>query len=1099
MSSQLIKMEMTEGRIPSTPSEYSGSSHSADESVDQLADSDGDISDGAESENRMELSDAPALRAEGKESQGRIQSEDADAALADSPPSSPLRCQYQSVSEIIYTPESAIHEGIAMVKALAASLRTLVVENKARKDIWRKEVEALTSQDPPATLIAVCGATGVGKSSILNAILRTNIIPTSCSQACTSVVTEISYHDEATIIGEVDFLTEDEWKGEISVLLSDLVGEHGVATRRPVDTKSPSGIAWHKIQAVYPQVKFEELVHMTVDGVMALDKRVTRILGTTKELASDSAEGFSQMIREYIDSSYQSPEQKSSSSKVRIRPPAFWPLIRQVHVLCNAEALSTGAVLVDLPGIGDANAARNLIAKDYMKKANCVWILAPIVRAVDDKIARDLLGEAFKLQLMINVETSDKVAECISGYDDHSVTFIATKCDDIACAEVIRALNLRHNPRFQAIEDRITELNATLEDLQGTQCSCKILTIACNHEVERLESEIALLDSQIEALQSADTKSTHATPDRDQFLPREGSSKRKLGAAETEQPSKRQKQSDNHVTNPDGMVMNFERSSEVEVATAAPSDREASPPSIDGDALEQRRMEYERAHQKALAKAWNMSKKSRTLEVQQQDVETELGLARKERYAFCSLERSEHSRGIIVEDFRAGLRELEATTPDGENESKDYSSVNLPVFTCSSRDFLRLTNQTDDDKGTACFCNVEDTGIPALQKWCHRLTIASRERTARSFITRLLAFANSIQTYARGVGNVTAEDRAALRSKWESAGGNNTGLSHCELRYSYTLDKKFSAGSGIAVRLSQEFSGLVDVCVRDLKTQLRAGLLQKCKNGAAKAAKKAVETVDKIASGMAWNTYRATLARDGVFHIDLNTDLAEPFTKAIARSWNSQFRNLSFRPLEDEILNHIAALLQEVQESATIGVQDRAKILSDGCLEEARVVVKHCIHKVKSRVLDHQKGISRTMASHIRKQLREGYRRAMAECGTGGGSAQRRKALFREFVDQNKDMIFRQGFDVVMRNVEQAVKSVANALDDSLEGLAQKVEVNFSTIWEVYQDDPTQIRARKHVADVATHACEQLRMWLDAARLKNEKDKVEYDASCMAH
>lgn len=36
-------------------------------------------------------------------------------------------------------------------------------------------------------------------------------------------------------------------------------------------------------------------------------------------------------------------------------------------------------------------------------------------------------------------------------------------------------------------------------------------------------------------------------------------------------------------------------------------------------------------------------------------------------------------------------------------------------------------------------------------------------------------------------------------------------------------------------------------------------------------------------------------------------------------------------------------------------------------------------------------------------------------------------------------MIFRQGFDVVMRNVEQAVKSVANALDDSLEGLAQKV------------------------------------------------------------
>lgn len=137
---------------------------------------------------------------------------------------------------------------------------------------------------------------------------------------------------------------------------------------------------------------------------------VIRTLGTTKELVSDSAEGFSQMIREYIDSSYQPPEQKSSGSKIHVRPPAFWPLIRQVHVMCNAEALSTGAVLVDLPGgfhrpnmclelhkglthifnagIGDANAARNLIAKNYMRDANCVWILAPIVRAVDDKIAR---------------------------------------------------------------------------------------------------------------------------------------------------------------------------------------------------------------------------------------------------------------------------------------------------------------------------------------------------------------------------------------------------------------------------------------------------------------------------------------------------------------------------------------------------------------------------------------------------------------------------------------------------------------------------------------------------------------------------------------
>jgi hypothetical protein len=59
-------------------------------------------------------------------------------------------------------------------------------------------------------------------------------------------------------------------------------------------------------------------------------------------------------------------EQKNESKKED--PPALWPLIRQVRVWCSSSALSTGAILVDLPGIADANMARNNIAKAYMKK-----------------------------------------------------------------------------------------------------------------------------------------------------------------------------------------------------------------------------------------------------------------------------------------------------------------------------------------------------------------------------------------------------------------------------------------------------------------------------------------------------------------------------------------------------------------------------------------------------------------------------------------------------------------------------------------------------------------------------------------------------------
>jgi hypothetical protein len=99
-----------------------------------------------------------------------------------------------------------------------------------------------------------------------------------------------------------------------------------------------------------------------------------------------------------------------------------------------------------LVGVADANAARNNIAKDYMKKAACIWILAPITRAVDDKTARDLLGDAFKLQLMMD-----------GNYDAHTITFIASKCDDISCSEVIRALQLEDDPTLEEIEDQILE------------------------------------------------------------------------------------------------------------------------------------------------------------------------------------------------------------------------------------------------------------------------------------------------------------------------------------------------------------------------------------------------------------------------------------------------------------------------------------------------------------------------------------------------------------------------------------------------------------------------------------------------------------------
>lgn len=77
----------------------------------------------------------------------------------------------------------------------------------------------------------------------------------------------------------------------------------------------------------------------------------------------------------------------------------------------------------------------------------------------------------------------------------------------------------------------------------------------------------------------------------------------------------------------------------------------------------------------------------------------------------------------------------------------DYAAIDLPTFTVSSRDYIRVTGQVDGDGEPTCFSDKVDTGIPAVQDWCRQLTIKSRERTARSFLQHLITFLNSVQSY----------------------------------------------------------------------------------------------------------------------------------------------------------------------------------------------------------------------------------------------------------------------------------------------------------------------------------------------------------------
>ena len=108
----------------------------------------------------------------------------------------------------------------------------------------------------PGVHIVVCGNTGAGKSTLLNALLgETAVLPTNGMRACTACLIEMAYdetdaRDAPRYRGEVEFLTEAEWKREMEDLLDDLTNNDGPNAGRvnlSVNEDAPSYSSWCKL------------------------------------------------------------------------------------------------------------------------------------------------------------------------------------------------------------------------------------------------------------------------------------------------------------------------------------------------------------------------------------------------------------------------------------------------------------------------------------------------------------------------------------------------------------------------------------------------------------------------------------------------------------------------------------------------------------------------------------------------------------------------------------------------------------------------------------------------------------------------------------
>lgn len=224
------------------------------------------------------------------------------------------------------------------------------------------------------TIIGVVGNTGAGKSSVINAMLdEERLVPTNCMRACTAVVTEISWNDEErTYRAEIEFITLEDWRKDLEILFNDLLDTNGNVSKDSATEDSDAGVAYAKIKAVYPQMTKEDMANSSIDTML---RGVSNLLGTTRKINETESSRFYTQLQFYVDSKEKTAKEKKDKKKER-REREFWPLIRVVRIFVKSAALSTGAVIVDLPGVHDSNAARAAVAEGYMKRCTGLWIVA---------------------------------------------------------------------------------------------------------------------------------------------------------------------------------------------------------------------------------------------------------------------------------------------------------------------------------------------------------------------------------------------------------------------------------------------------------------------------------------------------------------------------------------------------------------------------------------------------------------------------------------------------------------------------------------------------------------------------------------------------
>jgi energy-coupling factor transporter ATP-binding protein EcfA2 len=313
------------------------------------------------------------------------------------------------------------------------------------------------SKQSPEVAVSLVGDTGVGKSTLLNALIGARVLPVSNMRACTAAITEVGYYP-GMYRAQIEFVSRESWQREIDLLLGDWQDVNASAG------EDANGDPWadmsravrDRLWAVYKPADDADPKDFNPLDLVEPPEITTALDVGMAELQATDLNTFRKEVAQYLESRHR-----------------FWPIVKRVSVQGPFQALRDGAKVIDLPGINDPNEAREEVTRLHLKTCRFVWMVFNIKRALTKATINLFQSDDFVRQVVMDGRTN-------------AMTFVGTASDDVdqesgieefglsedaSVAEVIAARNtaVRGVIREQ-LEEVVSRLaSAAREEKQGRE------------------------------------------------------------------------------------------------------------------------------------------------------------------------------------------------------------------------------------------------------------------------------------------------------------------------------------------------------------------------------------------------------------------------------------------------------------------------------------------------------------------------------------------------------------------------------------------------------------------------------------------------------